>query len=344
MRIKLAAFAMLIGLVATAVVLYVNRQNTTAPQANQVPVKTPDRRPILKQQLAEQERASALDLAEYHPTNKTQLADLGSPVVDLLRQLPGVIEVEISVASEKPQCRIVHLRDWHSVPKEHYAIDMKSSQGRELTDDEVDRLHQELLLEIESVQLEQMALLRCLIRQHGLKLVFSEGLTRKGYPNFIEIMGVLKHMEKDQIGPLRKELVGLRQRITTMDPKSESYVEAKKIEEGMADLINQHDLRLLEFGAAARLLVAGEIEEILPLDDAEVLDMANPVTPNGVMADAEKRKAREDAQVKAVLERGGLALIVLGGSHDLSDSVRRLGQGRCEYMRVTTRRYKEFAE
>ena len=41
-------------------------------------------------------------------------------------------------------------------------------------------------------------------------------------------------------------------------------------------------------------------------------------------------KARRDAQVKGVLEKGAFGLIVLGGSHDLSDNVRRLGQGRCE--------------
>jgi hypothetical protein len=47
--------------------------------------------------------------------------------------------------------------------------------------------------------------------------------------------------------------------------------------------------------------------------------------------------ARHDAQVRAVLDNGPFALIVLGGAHDLSDSVRRLGGGHCEYIRVTTR-------
>ena len=43
-------------------------------------------------------------------------------------------------------------------------------------------------------------------------------------------------------------------------------------------------------------------------------------------------KARRNAQVKGVLEKGafGLCLIVVGGSHDLSDDVRWLVQGRCE--------------
>ena len=48
--------------------------------------------------------------------------------------------------------------------------------------------------------------------------------------------------------------------------------------------------------------------------------------------------------MKAVMAKGGFGLIVLGSSHDLSDSVRRLGQGRCEYIRVTIRRFKEFSD
>jgi hypothetical protein len=78
----------------------------------------------------------------------------------------------------------------------------------------------------------------------------------------------------------------------------------------MADLIDQHDLRLLDYGAAGRILVAGEIEEILPLDDADLLHKAKSVTPSGVKLHAEKLKARQDAQVKAVLDKGGFALIV----------------------------------
>jgi hypothetical protein len=45
-----------------------------------------------------------------------------------------------------------------------------------------------------------------------------------------------------------------------------------------------------------------------------------------------------------VLDNGPFALIVLGGDHDLSDSVRRLGRNRCEYIRVTTKRFREFSE
>ena len=60
--------------------------------------------------------------------------------------------------------------------------------------------------------------------------------------------------------------------------------------------------------------------------------------------DPERLTARHDAQVKAVLDKGGFGLIVLGGAHDLSDNVRRLGQERCEYIRVTTSQYKQFSQ
>ena len=53
--------------------------------------------------------------------------------------------------------------------------------------------------------------------------------------------------------------------------------------------------------------------------------------------------ARHDAQMKRVLTHGPFALIVLGGGHDLAESVRRLSGGSCEYWRVTTRRYREVA-
>lgn len=320
-------------------IVYVNNQKP----APSIPASTEDRRPKLKELVARQQKESAQAVAAYLPKIKTRINDLDSQVADLLRQLPGVVEVEVAVAAEKPTCRIIHLRDWHHVPKDLYAIDMNQAHGRELTDDEIDRLHQELLLEVQAVQLEQIALLRCLIRHHGLKTLFSEGLTGKDYANFVEIVGVLGKMERDQVGPMRKELVGLREMLTTMDPKSESHAKVNKIAAEIADMIDQHDLRFLEYGAAGRLLAANEIEQVLPLDDANLLDRAKPITPSGVKLDREKIAAREDAQVKAVMATGGFGLIVLGGSHDLSDSVRRLGEGRCEYIRVTTVTYRQFS-
>ena len=86
-------------------------------------------------------------VANYRPTNHARIDDSGTAVVELLRSLPGVVRVEVGVQADQPTCRIVHLRDWHFVPKDLYALDMKTATGRELTDDEIDRLHRELLLQ-----------------------------------------------------------------------------------------------------------------------------------------------------------------------------------------------------
>jgi len=44
------------------------------------------------------------------------------------------------------------------------------------------------------------------------------------------------------------------------------------------------------------------------------------------------------------MQKGQVGVIVLGVSHDLTENVRRLGAGKCLYLRVTTRRFKEISE
>jgi hypothetical protein len=89
------------------------------------------------------------------------------------------------------------------------------------------------------------------------------------------------------------------------------------------------------------LHISGELEDVLPLEDAEALVKAKPVKPSGgVKTELVKIEARHDAQVKTLMKEGAVAVIVLGGAHDLSDSIRRI-DGQCEYVRVTTRRFRE---
>src|SRR5262249_51420401 len=59
--------------------------------------------------------------------------------------------------------------------------------------------------------------------------------------------------------------------------------------------------------------------------------------------DAKSLEERHDAMVRRILAaEGPCLLIVLGASHDLSDSVRKLGKGEVEYVRMTTKTVKEF--
>jgi hypothetical protein len=59
------------------------------------------------------------------------------------------------------------------------------------------------------MQLEHEALLRCLVRRHGLKRVLSEGLTAEGLPAYHDVLGALR-ATGEWLEGLRKEIAGLR--------------------------------------------------------------------------------------------------------------------------------------
>ncbi len=325
---------LLLGIALAVLGLYVLR---TPPATT-----TADRRPALLRLVQHQEALSAQALARYHPHPSARLDNLANPVEPLLRQLPGVVGVDVAVRAHRPTHRIVHVLDWHYVPRDLYAVDLRHAAGRALSDEEVDRLHEELLLEVEAVQLEQLAVLRALVKHHGLRQVFCEGLSPAGLPAFREKIVALRAVENEHIPVLQRQLQqakDLKRDATGDDDQAKSAA----IEAEVLALLDRHRRELLELGAPGRLAVAGEAE-VAALEDAELLDKAKPVMPDGtVRVDAEKVRARHDAIVKAATASGPLAVIVLGGSHDLSASVRQLGGARCEYVRVETRMYRKFS-
>jgi hypothetical protein len=238
--------------------------------------------------------------------------------------------VEVLVAAPKPTRRIVHLRDWHVVPRELHAIDLRQAAGRALSDEEIDVLHAEHLLEVELVQLEQAGILKCLTKHHRLRRVLCEGLTAQG-------VAVYK-AKVDALRELDRRLPDLRRQLRELSPENRAGVE-KEVD----GLDNELRRGLVELGAPARLLLAGELQGVLPLDDEDALRQSKPVTPDGrITEDHDKVRAREDAMVKLALDNTPFSLLILGGDHDLSESVRRTTSG-AEYIRVTTTRYKELA-
>lgn len=77
------------------------------------------------------------------------------------------------------------------------------------------------------------------------------------------------------------------------------------------------DLR--QMGAAGQLLVAGELKRVLPADDAELLRLGFPLRDGFTDADLERR---EDEIVRRMVAAGKSSVVlVLGGSHDLSDNI-----------------------
>src|SRR5262249_41205661 len=145
-------------------------------------------------------------------------------VSGILRQLPGVADVAVAVRADAPARRIVHLRDWHLVPRDQYAAELRAARPG-LSDSDVDRLYRELTLEVEAVQLEQMAFLRCLIRHHGLRRVCAEGLTERNLPDFRERVEALRTAEREQVPRYRK----LVQEALDLKPSAEAADVQRKL-------------------------------------------------------------------------------------------------------------------
>jgi hypothetical protein len=114
---------------------------------------------------------------------------------------------------------------------------------------------------------------------------------------------------------------------------TERHAKAKEIEGEVLSLLERFRLDVLPLGTAGRLLLSGEVEEAMPLNDAKLLDEAKPIDPAGrFRLDPAKLAARHDAQVKAALKGSPFALVILGGARDLTDSLRAACGGTCEYL------------
>src|SRR4051794_5249409 len=98
---------------------------------------------------------------------------------------------------------------------------------------------------------------------------------------------------------------------------------------------------MLEMGAAFRLLMAGKLEAVLPLDDAAALEAANPFKADGCYKpDKIANDLRENAMVNKALAAGPVTIIICGGSQDLGPAIARMGKPGCEYIRVTVRAHE----
>jgi hypothetical protein len=55
-----------------------------------------------------------------------------------------------------------------------------------------------------------MALLRCLVKRHGLRRVYCEGMTDQDLPNHRKKVAALRAMEREEIPALREQLEEVR--------------------------------------------------------------------------------------------------------------------------------------
>jgi hypothetical protein len=92
---------------------------------------------------------------------------------------------------------------------------------------------------------------------------------------------------------------------------------------------------LLEIGAAGRMHMTSQLEQVLPIDDAKRHQEAKMVQGGEIAPNPEKIRKRREAIVKNVLDRGPVGVIIIGGSHDLTEQLPK----DAEYIRVFVKSY-----
>jgi hypothetical protein len=199
--------------------------------------------------------------------------------------------------------------DWHFVPQNDFAADLRDQSDTPISDDEIDAFYSEYLGEVRRVQAEQREVLRWLIMHCSVRQVFCEGLTDSDL--------------------LVYELIIRQLRLSELDLND------------LVDADSPYDATALRIGAAGQLIVAGELAEILPAEDEAAYERADPLAGDraGPVFDDAANEEREAGIVRKLLAAGPLAVVVLGGAHDLSDQVRRQGGGKCQYIQVMVNGY-----
>ena len=143
---------------------------------------------------------------EKAPASK--ITDLDTPVAPIIKSIPVVKDVRVTGPAQ-PTKRIIHICDWHLVPKDAFHIDQEHVRGKPATKTESDRSYREFVYEVAAVQAEQMALLR-MLRCHGINEVFSEGFAVGEEPMFQARIDLM-HAASKQVGELRSKMADVRE-------------------------------------------------------------------------------------------------------------------------------------
>lgn len=232
--------------------------------------------------------------------------------ISQLRKLPSVHSVTSTPTKTKPKQTIIHLLNWHYVSKADFAADLSDISDGELSEAEIEKRYLEFLNDVEAVQKEQKKILRYLIEKHKVQSVYMEGLTEKNLSAFNSFIKTLREFELPE-------------------------------GDGALDLFLKEQYRRdkLQMGAAAQLKISGMIESVLPLENAEAFEAANPVGKDGkIRIDESAEEKREDEMVKILVKGDGICVIVLGGGHKLTDNLKRMKLDSVLYFRVSGRKYE----
>ena len=236
-----------------------------------------------------------------------QVNDLNDPVLDGVAKLPGVISVTTS-ETVRPTSRIIHLISSEVPTKSNFHLALKQMADGGVSQKQLDCLYDEYLLQIRIMQIEHAVIVRCLVRNHGLRRIYVESITHGDCvlsQNGPEVDGhgsVLDRIEKSRV-----DAVGTSHWMKELQSDFPSEFEGWKIKEAQK---SASESILQQFNNVARL-VQKRNEQLM------------------------------DAEVRSILIEDSCCLIV-GDDNDFTENVNRLADGKCEYIRIQTKYWQSM--
>jgi hypothetical protein len=198
-----------------------------------------------------------------------------------LAGLPAVVPVESSGPVRSAKATVIHLLDWHLVPRDQL-FPPQERRSMQLLGKDVDRLYRDHLDAVESVQIEHEAILRRLAEKQGKLTVFIGGLTDAEVKAFVLKAQVLAKADAEEIAEAKRMLDEVKAMKQTPA--------AKATADELADMIAKHRAEVLAQGATMRLIHEGLVE-VRAAEDREALEKAKPDEDGiDVVANAEREE------------------------------------------------------
>jgi hypothetical protein len=243
----------------------------------------------------------------------TRIDDLRVPAAEILALSPDAWKIDVLVPADHPTHRIIQIADVHYFPRDDFR------NNRHPPSDEA---YSEYASKVEELHETELRLLCWLVDNHGLNEVFREGLWEEAVPTAYQYLNALRHWS-DSRAEVIADAARLRSDIDDAEVQGKDSA-ALRTRLRQAEVYAEWGL---SNGSVLRLVAARPSVRLLPAEDADVAH----VRLRGV-----GMEVREVAIVRNLLAQSKCAVVVLGTLHDLSEHVKQLGGGRCEYVRAVT--------
>ena len=210
-----------------------------------------------------------------------------------LNTLSEVASVALPLDAPDPELTVIHLLDWHYIPRDLYEAELRTRAG-EVGEEQIESRYQRFVHEVAAVKGDQTAVLRHLER-HGVRAVYQEGLTPEEALSFAETSRSVAAIDRETLVDSVKRSERLLE-----DPNATN--EAAELHAIAMLALEQYDADELTVGAAGVLFADGSLIEVRPLEESEELTAADPRRMDGTAAlDEAGQQRRDEAIVRRLL-------------------------------------------